>query len=266
MKRILTLIVSVIWCGAVQAAGQTAQPKAERYEKSAFPAVQKLGADLQKSLAPKYRQQIHAVPVFLEPGAQPLLRVVAHPASPQPQCGVAMSGGFVDLVNNVAHAKAIDALQRGFFENYVRALSNGDNSGKLAAMPRLDDPRFWSGDVMNEQLSSFNQVMGAALAIKLAHHYLGHYQKYAAQLSDAQGNAVSINRLLTSREWNAAVEAGVQNALNSGYGVQGILQFYDCFDKMKTRPEWAEFFLPEKVKIKSLRKDIEKIERKFFGG
>ena len=52
------------------------------------------------------------------------------------------------------------------------------------------DARYWKDDVLNDQASYFNQMIGMMVAINLSHHYLGHFDKYAAKMAAAwQQNA-----------------------------------------------------------------------------
>jgi hypothetical protein len=136
----------------------------------------------------------------------------------------------------------------------------------LKELPNLSNPKYWTEDVLNEQLSNFNQMVGAAVAIKLSHHYLGHYKKYASKLEDANGKNLPINSFLTPAEWDEAMRVGVRNALEAGMGIEGPKALFDCIDKMPKRPDWTLYFLPANAKVKVIKKEMEKIEKKFFAG
>lgn len=170
----------------------------------------------------------------------------------------------MDLVNHVAHARAIDRYERGYFQKYIARLARESGEMSLRDPPGLDNKQYWTERVMNEQLSNFNQIVGVVAGTQLANHYLGHYKKYAGRLTDAQGRPVLLNNLLTPFEFETAVKAGVQNALDCGFGVEGIKALFECIEKMPQRPAWTAYFLPEKMKITRLKKDIEKMEKAFF--
>jgi hypothetical protein len=65
---------------------------------------------------------------------------------------------------------------------YIVSLAQETGKKELKPLPNLSKPAYWTDAVLNEQASNFNQMVGAMIAIKLAHHYLGHYKKYAAKL------------------------------------------------------------------------------------
>ena len=228
----------------------------------------KMGKALFKALRPAFREQLHFIPVNLDLGVMPYVYPEERqdPDMPKPMRMVFISVGLVDLVNNVAHAKAIDKIEKGFFDKYVVSLSQETGEKELRELPKLADKRYWTDDMMNEQESNFNQMAGTLLAIELSHHYLGHYKKYADKLKDPQGNPVPINTLLTEAEWQNSMKAGALDALNSGYGVEGIKSFYDSIEKMPKRPAWTVYFLPSFAKVSKLKKDLQRIENNFFAG
>jgi hypothetical protein len=231
-----------------------------------YKAIMKLGVDLHKALDPKFRNQIHSQPISLETDVTPFVRPVEYPDDSRPLRMVFISVGFVDLMNNVAHAKAINQVEKGYFERYVTSLSQENGDLSLRDLPRLTDSRFWNLDVMNEQLSTFNQMVGMVLAIDLSHHYLGHYKKYESSLSDERTKTVAINNLLTEKEWEDSVRVGMFNAIESGLGVEGVKALYEAIDKMPTRPTWTAYFLPSNVNVSKLLKTLEKYEKGYFKG
>ena len=114
---------------------------------------------------------------------------------------VCLSAGFIDMVNHICHAKAIDRIEPGFFDNYVKNLAQLSASDPSASAPKIVNPRYWHDDVMNDQLSYFNQVIGFVMALNLSHHYLGHYAKYASSIAGPGQMAAPINKFLTTIEW-----------------------------------------------------------------
>lgn len=224
----------------------------------------RLGRDIHRTMEPDYRKMINPEPVFLETDVTPFVRPVVYEDPNQPIRAVFVSAGFIDLVNNVAHAQAIDRLERGFFNRYIKILSSESGSKELKELPGLNNDAFWTIDVLDEQHSLYNQIVTAVIAIKLSHHYLGHYEKYKDKLEDENGKSIPINNLLTSKEWDKALKAGIENALNCGLGVDGVKALYEAIDSMPTRPEWTSYFLPDNVKVSKVVKTLEKMERNYF--
>ncbi len=234
--------------------------------KTGWASMVKLGIELHKNLKPQFKPLVHVKPINIETDVTPFVRLeeIKNPDDGQAMASVFISAGFIDLVNYVAHAKAIDKIQKGYFEKYVLSLSQETGEKELHELPNLDDKRYWTFGMMNEQLSNFNQIVGEVVTIKLAHYYLGHYKKYADRLIDAKGKPVPINTLLTPAEWDEAVRYGVRNALDCGLGIDGVKALYDCIDKMPTRPPWTVYFLPANVKVNKLKKELDNIEKRFL--
>lgn len=231
-----------------------------------YRTIMKLGSDLYRALPPKYREQVHVQPVSLETDVMPFVRPIEYPDETRPLRMVFISVGFVDLMNNVAHAKAINKVEKGYFEKYLINLAQESGEMSLKEIPRISEKRFWSDQMINEQLSNFNQMVGMVLAIELSHHYLGHYRKYADQLSDAKGKPVPINSLLSQAEWDESLKAGSHNALECGLGVQGLKALYEAMDKMPRRPAWTIYFIPESVRVDKVKKTLEQYENDYFHG
>jgi hypothetical protein len=266
IRCVILYFVVVCLLGTSCAFGEEGQNGTPEY-KTGWGAMVKLGITLQRNLPPEYRAQVHARPVNLEMDVMPFVRLeeMVNPNTSQKMACVFVSVGFVDLVNNVAHAKAIDRIEKGYFENYILSLSRENGQRQLQPLPRISDPRFWTDRMMNEQQSNFNQIVGGVIGSKLAHYYLGHCQKYSSQLGAGDGKPLPINAVLTPKDWDDALQHGVNNALSCGYGVEGVEVFFDCIDKMPVRPAWTLYFLPATVKVATVNKELEKLEKKFFG-
>jgi hypothetical protein len=262
MKLLVGLVAGLVLLNFTGLSQQESSEK-PRY-KTGYSAIMRLSRDIYNALPQKYKDMINPEPVFLETDVTPFVRLIEYPDEPKPMRAVFISVGFIDLVNNIAHAKAIDKIKKGYFEKYVLSLSQETGEKELKELPDLNNPKYWSEDILNSQLSYFNQMVGQVIAIKLAHHYLGQYKKYESKLKTPDGKYIPINNLLTESEWQAAVEHGSKNALDCGLGIDGIKALYDCFDKMPKRPEWAAYFIPDFVKVKNLKKDLERIEKRFF--
>jgi hypothetical protein len=244
---------------------QPNSPDGLRY-KSGYSSMMKLGKDIYAFLKPSQKEVISPQPISIETDMTPFVRMLFYEDEPKPIRGVWISAGFIDLVNHVAHAKAIDNIEKGYFQRYIALLSQEDGVKELKPLPNDSNPKYWTEDMLNEQLSNFNSIVGIVVGIKLAHHYLGHYEKYKDRLADAKGNPVAINNLITPKEWDEAVARGVRNALDAGCTIEGVIPFFEAFDKMKVRPPWAAYFLPDSAKFSKMKKDMEKIQKKFFAG
>lgn len=227
-----------------------------------------MGQTLYKGISPKYRPLVYSRPVNLQTDLVPYVRpeVIEYPDMKEPWRVVFISVGFVELVNYVAHAKAIDAVEKGFFQNYVLSLASAVAEKGIPQLPRITDRRWWTDPMVNAQESDFNQMVGIVLAIEIAHHYLGHYAKYRDRLVNSNGVHVPINQLLEPKEWENAVKTGAKNALRCGYGVEGVLALYEAIEKMPQRPAWTVYFLPSWAKVAKLKRDLKRIEGNFFAG
>lgn len=228
-----------------------------------------MGRTLFRALPESFRNQVHFQPVNVEPDPLPFLRPeeVQYPDLPQPVRRVVVSAGFADLMNYVAHAKAIDNVRRGFFVEFVQTLAKHSGQEPLPEPAGLSAAEYWTDPVLNEQESNFNQMTGILLAVELSHHYLGHYTKYAARLTPAEGAAPPpINTLLAPGEWDLALKAGTLNALEAGYAVEGVLALFEAIDKMPVKPAWTRYFVPADFKFAKVRRELKRYEENFFAG
>jgi hypothetical protein len=262
MRSPIAFLAMLLCC----VAGTQAQPSddAPTYD-TGFTAATRIGAELYGSLNSKYQKVVHSRPVALETDVAPFVKTVEYPDDKEPLRLVFISVGFIDLINNVSHAKAIDKIEPGYFQKYVVSLAQETGDISFAELPGISNKKYWSEDVLNEQKSNFNQMTGLLVAVELSHHYLGHFKKYESQL-EANGKTVPINNVLTSAEWEQAMRAGLINALECGYGIDGLKALYDSIDKMPRRPAWTAYFIPETMKVAELKKQLEKAEAAFFRG
>jgi hypothetical protein len=235
------------------------------YDRTGYSATMRLGTDLYNTLDAKFRKLVHVQPIFLDTDVTPFARTAVYPEEPDPWNVVFVSAGFVDLMNNVAHARAIDTIEPGYFEKYVTSLAEESGEMSLRELPGLNNPKYWTDDMMDEQLSNFNQMVGTLVAIKMAHHYLGQFKQHKAKLGD-DDNPVPINNILTSKEWEAAAKEGVFNALDCGLAVDGIKALFEAIDKMPRRPAWTAYFLPDNTRVAKVKKDFDKFEALYFRG
>jgi hypothetical protein len=261
MKFASFLSVALLVCSASNA--QPANPQGPVY-RSDYSTLMALGRDLYSQLPPDAREMICSQPISLDPDLTPFIRLLYYPDQPKAIRGIWISAGLIDLVSRMAHAQAIDKVQKGYLAGYVDALAEERNQKPAVPLPNISNPAYWTHEVLNEQLSNFNSIIGALLGINLAHHYLGHYAKYRAQLREFTGEPFSINALLTPQEWDEACAAGIPNALRAGCMTEGVIPFYHALDRMKTRPKWAINFLPDFAPVSKLTKEMARLQKKFF--
>ena len=236
-----------------------------RSYQTGFSVVLKLGGELSESLPTKFGSQIDAQSIALQPQDSPVVTPIATTEENKIVRQVAMSAGFIDLVNHICHAKAVDHIQPGFFDQYIKNLVEG-TAGGLMQPPRIVDARYWTDDVINDQMSYFNQMIGFTMAINLSHHYLGHYTKYSSQMVSAGNKLTAINELLTPAEWEVSVRAAAVNSLDCALATDGCRALFDAIDKMPNRPAWAAYVVPSHTDIKKLNKELVHYEELFFRG
>jgi hypothetical protein len=229
-----------------------------------FSATIKLGRELCEALPDAIHDQLDPQVVTLQMDDSPVVAPLTLAEENHIVRQVSLSAGFIDLVNHIAHAKAIDHVQKGYFQQYIRNfafLSSGDST-----FPNIVESRYWTDDIMNDQLGYFNQIISAVMAINLSHHYLGHCVKYSGKMAGADGKPVPINALLTSDEWTGSVKAGAVNALNCALSTEGLRALLEAIDQMPRRPEWAAYIVPQNADLKGLNTQLQRYEEDFFHG
>jgi hypothetical protein len=224
--------------------------------KTGYSSMMKLGKDLHAALKPEQREMIVEQPISIETNATPFATLLSVDEKPKPVRGVWISAGMIDLLNHVSHAAAIDRLERKYFERYIEALAERN---EVTPLPNANKSRYWTKEVLNEQQSNFNSIVGFVVGTKLANHYLGHYEKYKDRLEEAP-----INNLLTQAEWEAAARAGMSNAVRAGCMIEGVVPLFEALDKMKKRPAWAAHFLPGGVQFSAMRRELEQMQKRFL--
>jgi hypothetical protein len=224
--------------------------------KTGYSSIMKLGKDLHAALKREHRELIAEQPISIETNPTPFARPLYLDEKPKPVRGVWISAGFIDLVNHIAHAEAIDRLDRNYFARYSEMLAE---QNVVPPLPDGKNARYWSEEVLNEQQSNFNSIVGFIVGVKLANHYLGHYDRYRAKLSDS-----AINNLLSEKEWNEAFRAGLHNALRAGCMIEGVVPLFVAIDKIKKRPDWVAHFLPDRVSPSSLAREMERTQKHFL--
>ena len=229
-----------------------------------FRNVTNINADLVLALDPPKRRQVSSSTLLL--GAVRLPCVASSPAvSPdEPGQPVRISSSFIEFINRVAHAKAVDESERGFFLRYAIRLAEDPRTTLAPEFSVLIPRRGWSFNTMNRQASHFNQMVGGLLGIEHAHHYLGHYRKNAKLFDPHTALPQPINVVITEEEWRQAVLDGARNALACGLGVDGMKAIFECFGQMPTRPAWAAYFIHPKADVRRISAELVQAERDFF--
>ena len=238
------------------------EPPAPRAYDNTIATVTKISGELHLALDAAKRRQLRAEPKFLAGLSSPCLAPIIDGETPAN--AVAISSGFVDLLNHLAHAKALDESVSGYFEQYVSALSKDDSAPLEPVGKALPNEQVWSFDTMNHQVSLFNQMAGTLLAIDMAHHYLGHSKKHGATLS-ADGNAPEpFTEKVSEKEWREAVLKGARNSLDCGLGVDGFRTILTAVEKLPARPKWSACLVHPKADTSKLNRELEKLEKDYF--
>jgi hypothetical protein len=240
--------------------------QAQTYEpfdyKSGFTTIQTLGHDIYNSLEPAEKAMVSSQPISLDTSRKPFIRLLYYKDGAETIRGVWISQGLIDLVNQLAHAKAIDKRRRGYFAGYVKLLEGCGES--IPQLPDSQNPTYWTETVLNEQLSNFNSIMGIVVGINLAQHYLGLYEKYEKELKAEEVDEIPLNKKITPAEWEQSYRRGLNNAMLASCMTEGYLPVCEGLSQMKHRPAWANYFYPEGIRFDTLRKDMVKLQRKFL--
>jgi hypothetical protein len=237
--------------------------------KTGYSAMMKLGRSLYDGLDAAQKKVISAQPISLDVDTAPSVRLMFYPDEAGPPIrGVWISAGFIDLVNQVAHAKAINQIQKGYWDKFIVRLAQETGEKELKPLPDDGNKKFWTEDMLNEQQSNFNSIVGIVTGILLAHHTLGHYDKYKDVIGEKDGVwGRPINEVITDKEWEDAYKTGLLISLRAGCFIEGAEPFYEAFDKMTARPAWVIYFLPAKVKYGAkMKKDFKKLQSDFLSG
>lgn len=229
-----------------------------------FPNVTNINADLVLALEPPKRRLVSSSTLLL--GTVRLPCVASSPSvnPDEPAQPVRISSSFIDFINRVAHAKAVDESERGFFLRYATRLAEDPRTALAPEFSVLLPQRAWSFNTMNRQASHFNQMVGGLLGIEHAHHYLGHYRKNARLFDPHTALPQPINAVITEEEWRQAVLDGARNALACGLGVDGMRAIFECFNQMPARPAWAAYFIHPKADVQRIILELVQTERDFF--
>jgi len=240
--------------------------QSDRYDscETGFPKIQRIAGCLYDQLDPRFRLQFAASPVILETNATPWVKLNERTDGLKDARTVSVSTGFIELANRLAHAKAIDRFERGYFRKYVQSFGFDESVGPVPPLPPTKNRLAWSFDTMNAQISQFSQLSSMSISIAFAHQYLGHFDVAAKSQKDSSGQVVPLNRGLSEAEWERAVLIGAQRSLECGYAIDGLKALYDAIEEMPKRPAWAIYFTQPDIKTSKVISDLGKVERRFF--
>jgi hypothetical protein len=256
-----TLVAVVFWLFAT-AVGRADDPLRKGYD-SGFSNITKIAGELHAALEPRNQQAVQPGIILLEAVQAPCVSPVEIQKDGHVLRTVQFSTGAIHFINSVSHAKALSQDDSNVIKAYAARLA--PSALPPAVADGMPPEKAWAFDVMNIQTGQFNQMAGALVAIDYAHHYLGHYKKYAGQLSpDATGTVPPISEFVTEKEWREAVLKGAKNALDCGLGVDGLKALFECMEAMPSRPGWCAYFVPAKANLSKLSKDLQRLENDFF--
>jgi len=221
-----------------------------------------IAGDLYATLEPRFQRTLNPQTIEMAQTGTPMIGSTQSQGCFRRQ--VFVTQGFIDLLNHIAHAKAIDEVEPGYFREYVSELALSGDESAPPAPRRLDDPKYWTDSIMNKQASLFNQMVSMTVAVNLSHHYLDHYAKYASQMPG--GKIEPINNFIDAKEWEASVRCATENSLDCALATEGAKTLFDCIDQMSRRPAWAAYIVPPSVNIKKLDHELWRYEHDFFHG
>jgi hypothetical protein len=262
MKNLINKMGLAALLLALSAPGELSAP--EKIYDSGFSMVIYLGRDLCRALPQEQGDKLDPEAIALQPQDLPLIYPMATTADNRVRRQVELSAGFIDLINHLCHAKAIDGIRPGFFDQYVGILARTSAANPAAPPPPIVDARYWTDNLIEEQKSYFNQMMGLMVAINMSHHYLGHYAKYAAKLIGPNNKIVPINNFLTPAEWTDSVKQGARDALTCALPTEGAGALFAALEKMPNRPAWTAYIAPPNADLKKLKKELARYEIDFF--
>jgi hypothetical protein len=261
-KDTIKHLILIGWMGLLTPTFAVTNTPAHTYPSDQEIAL-KIGNDLVATLDPRFQKILNPDAISVQQSAAPVIAPMRgnRPGFP---CQLSVTTGFIDLINHLAHAKAIDKIEPGYFSRYVALLSQEGANGASVPPPNLEDSRYWTDAVMQDQTSLFNQMISITLALNLSHLYLEHYDKYAAQMA-AETHA-PINNFIVQEEWKASVKYATLNSLDCALGTAGAEMLFDAIGQMPLRPAWTGYILPERVNIKKLNQQLTQYEQNYYYG
>jgi hypothetical protein len=220
--------------------GQGQAPESRSYRIGPA-AVEKFGEELRLCVKPKDR-------------------LTGPVARDQPMGPLAVSSGLVEWINRVAHAKAIDDVQPGYFAKYFASLTEAGRAMALKELPDGARPEYWSEKTLGQQRSLSQSLVGYVLATHLAYYLLDYYPGLAWKLRGYPGPPVWPHGQLAPEQWTNVFQTGAKLNLEAGLGLEGIGMIVTGLEPLAERPDWAACFFPSATELRRLKRDIKRLE------
>jgi hypothetical protein len=262
-RTLIKLVTQAILCICLE---EFAFAQSDRYDpcETGFPKIQRIAGCLYDQLDPHFRLRFAASPVILETNAVPWVKLNERTDGLKDASAVSVSTGFIELANRLAHAKAIDRYERGYFKKYVQSFGLDESVEPVPPLPPTKSRMAWSFDAINAQISQFSQLSSMSISITFAHQYLGHFDLAAKSQENSSGQVIPVNSVLSEVAWEKAVLIGAQRSLECGYAIGGLKALYEAIGEMPKRPAWAIYFVHPNIKTGKVISDLGKVERRFF--
>lgn len=219
--------------------------------------VAEMSRDLHAGLEAPLKSRFDPLWLAFEGGTQPSIQF-AGPA------GVKLSSGFVEAIQRLAHALAINRVERGYFQRYLK-LMDRSGSEMPGALPNADRPDFWGAEVVNARITAANAMLAVAASMHLCEISLGYLDKYKSRVALTNSETLpSVTAFLAPDEWQQVLEQGVRVALHAGWAFDVVEPLFEAVDKMKNRPAWISAIVPSTVKFSRVKRRLQEIQDEFL--
>ncbi len=252
----LAAILAAVWLQASILAGQPDLPLEASYDLGNLTFAD-MSRDLHAGLEASLKSRFTPHWLGLDFTVEPAVRFDG-------AAGVRLSTGFVEAIQRLAHAHALNRVERGYFQRYLKSLDRGGTGGS-SVLPDRDRAEYWTLEVMNARMTAANAMLAVVASMHLCEISLGYFEKYRARLGSGEMAAVpSVTAFLTPEEWQEVVEAGVRVSLLAGWTFDAVAPLFEGFDRMKHRPSWTTAFLPPGARFSRVKKRLEEIQGEFL--
>lgn len=223
------------WCSGFQGfASETPDPLVTLGFKDLDIISQRLISNLSKGEAKAYTPEL----VVTDPSEG----LVFLPIQSGGRSAVRVSAGSLKFLNRISYAMAANRFQADYLQSYLKLLAQYDGTGTVPELPASPTLASKAAELSNEHLSNFNQISAGILSIVM--------------------NTPSVpTKDPPQDQWIKSLRKGIPNSLTSAYGIEGLADFFDALEKMPTRPNWVDQFIPLGVKAVRARKELKRIHR-----
>src|SRR5438093_6393264 len=122
LKSPILAIFAILLASHAAAAESPQSPVSKKYD-SGYDTMARIAQDLYRALPAENRRRIVAAPVLLQNVQTPYLEPGESSRTGTNSCAVYVSAGLFEMLNYVAHAKAVDQVDHGFFVKAVNSLA-----------------------------------------------------------------------------------------------------------------------------------------------